>query len=52
MTLDTIVCGDAVEVLPWLPAGRAHLVFADPPHNLGLAYDVYRDNLGRGDYLR
>jgi site-specific DNA-methyltransferase (adenine-specific) len=29
-----VVCGDALEVLDWLPAGSVDLVCADPPYNL------------------
>jgi len=35
-----------------LPAGCASLVFADPPFNIGFAYDVYRDNKGSAEYLK
>lgn len=31
---DRLICGDAFEVLPHLPAGRFDLLFADPPYNL------------------
>jgi len=48
---DEIVTGDCIEVLSGLPAGRADLVFADPPFNIGYEYDVYDDRRARGDYL-
>jgi site-specific DNA-methyltransferase (adenine-specific) len=34
-----------------MPEGCVDLVFADPPFNIGYAYDVYEDKKGRRDYL-
>ena len=39
--VNTIICGDCLEVLPTLP--KAKMIFADPPDNLGLKYDGYKD---------
>ncbi len=39
--VNRIICGDCVKVLPSLPAAR--MIFADPPDNLGLKYDGFRD---------
>lgn len=36
-----IICGDCLEVLPHLPAVR--MVFMDPPDNIGMKYEVFRD---------
>lgn len=47
-----IVHGDCIELLEKLPAGSADLVFADPPFNIGYAYDVYEDRKGYGEYLK
>lgn len=41
--LDTIFLGDSVSLLSAWEPGWADLVFADPPFNIGYAYDVYRD---------
>ena len=47
----TIVQGDAVEILAGWPEGCVDLVFADPPFNIGYAYDRYRDNRPPEEYL-
>lgn len=44
----TIYCGDALEVLPRL--GKADLVLADPPYNVGKRYGVRDDSLEPGAY--
>lgn len=41
MPVSQIICGDSLNVLPTLP--RAKVIFADPPDNLGVKYDGYRD---------
>ena len=46
-----IVAGDAIEVLGGWPAECVDLVFADPPFNIGYAYDTYRDDLPPKEYL-
>lgn len=43
--------GDCLDVLPTLPAGCAHFVFADPPFNIGYQYDEYDDAREMADYL-
>ena len=45
MKLDTIYCGDTLEVMPTWPAECVDLVFTDPPYNIGYVYDNYRDDL-------
>lgn len=40
--MNRIICGDCLTVLPKLP--RARMVFADPPDNLGVKYDGFKDN--------
>jgi DNA modification methylase len=42
---------DCVAGMESLPAGSVDLVFADPPFNIGYAYDVYHDNKGYQEYL-
>ena len=51
MNCNSILIGDCIEVLAKLPANFADLVFCDPPYNLGVAYDRYRDRLERNVYL-
>lgn len=42
---------DSVKALAELPEGSVDLVFADPPFNIGYAYDVYQDRRAADDYL-
>jgi modification methylase len=42
---DQIFHGDALDILPTLPANSVDLVFADPPYNLQLEQDLWRPNL-------
>ncbi len=50
--LEQVVQGDLLEVLPSWPEGCVDLVFADPPFNIGYAYDAYRDDRPPKEYLR
>jgi site-specific DNA-methyltransferase (adenine-specific) len=43
--------GDCIEKLKSVQAGSVDLVFADPPFNIGYAYDVYHDRQSRDRYL-
>ncbi len=45
---NTIICGDCLEIYPTLP--KAKMVFADPPDNLGMLYDGYRDKMPQWKY--
>ena len=45
-----LICADVLDVLPTL--GRFKCVIADPPDNLGLAYEGYNDKQSKRDYLR
>ncbi len=49
--MNTIKQGDCIRELKRLPAGSVDLVFADPPFNIGYAYDVYTDSLPFQQYL-
>lgn len=51
-TLDRLDTGDCLTLLPKLPSGCAHLVFADPPFNIGYEYDTHRDDMTPSDYLK
>jgi len=41
MSLNQIICGDCLQVMPSLP--HARLVIADPPDNTGVKYDGFED---------
>ena len=49
--LGRIICGDCIEQLAKLEQGSVDLVFADPPFNIGYAYDQYDDSRSCEDYL-
>lgn len=49
--LDRIVRGDCLQTLPTAGSAFAHLIFADPPFNIGYDYDVYDDTQDRSAYL-
>jgi len=48
---NTIAGGDCIERMRAWPAGSVDLVFADPPYNIGFAYDQYKDTLDDEKYL-
>jgi DNA modification methylase len=50
-TLDRVHRGDCLALLSAMPAGCAHLAFADPPFNIGYDYDTYDDRRSAEDYL-
>lgn len=49
LTLDRVIQGDCLEVLPTLPPESIDLVFADPPYNLQLSQRLYRPNSSEVD---
>lgn len=51
LPLDSVIQGDALEVLARLPENSVDLVFADPPYNLDKAYTTYDDERDRHTYL-
>ncbi len=51
MTPDTIYCDDAVKLLGTWQPGSVHLVFADPPFNIGYVYDRYADDVPDAQYV-
>lgn len=48
---DRIIQGDCIEGMNKLPEGSVDLAFADPPFNIGYAYDVYQDRKDHSAYL-
>ena len=51
MQPDTILCGDAIEILHSWPEACVDLVFADPPYNIGYVYDRYDDRRSADEYV-
>jgi site-specific DNA-methyltransferase (adenine-specific) len=46
----TLICGDALKVLPTLPDNSVDLILTDPPYNKKKDYEVYKDNLTEEEY--
>ncbi len=51
MQTNVIHLQDCVEGMLALPAKSVDIVSTSPPYNLGIAYNTYRDNLPRQEYL-
>jgi site-specific DNA-methyltransferase (adenine-specific) len=51
LALDRLYQGDCLENLRQVESGSVDLVFADPPFNIGYAYDVYDDRRSADQYL-
>ena len=49
--IDSIICGDCLEVMKEIPDNSIHLVVTSPPYNLGISYENHDDNLAYADYL-
>lgn len=49
----TLITGDSLVELPWLPRLSATLIFADPPYNIGVDYGEgkYMDRMPDRDYV-
>jgi DNA modification methylase len=41
--LDSILCADCLDVLPYIEDGSVDLVLTDPPYGVNLNYDLYND---------
>tara|TARA_R110000765_G_scaffold5104_2_gene15904 strand:+ start:181 stop:924 length:744 start_codon:yes stop_codon:yes gene_type:complete len=50
MEKDKIYLGDCVELLQQVESESIDLVFADPPFNIGYAYNFYKDNKSYDEY--
>lgn len=49
--INQIICGDCLEVMPYIPDNSIDLTITSPPYNVGIDYGEYKDNLSYGDYL-
>jgi len=49
--INKVILGDALAVMKKMPDNSIDLVFADPPYNIGIKYDNYKDNLAQKEYL-
>jgi len=50
MEVNKVYLGDCIEIMKTLPDKSVDLVFADPPFNIGIKYDVHNDNMSYEDY--
>jgi site-specific DNA-methyltransferase (adenine-specific) len=51
LPINTVIQGDALQVLATFPDESVDMVFADPPYNLDKAYTTYDDEKDRETYL-
>jgi len=52
MELNKVYLGDCIEIMRTLPSESVDLVFADPPFNIGIKYDVHNDNMPYEEYYK
>ena len=45
-----IILGDCLNIMKNEKSSSVDLIFADPPFNIGIKYDLYKDNLSYNDY--
>jgi site-specific DNA-methyltransferase (adenine-specific) len=50
--LNTIINGDCVRVMSTLPENSIDLVVTSPPYNVGIKYDVHKDDDSMTDYWK
>lgn len=49
--INKILLGDCIQIMKGIPSNKVHLIFADPPYNIGIKYDSHKDNMSDEDYL-
>lgn len=50
MEVNEVYLGDCIEIMSTMPDKSIDLVFADPPFNIGIKYDVHNDNMPYEEY--
>ena len=50
MEVNKVYLGNCIEIMKTLPDKSVDLIFADPPFNIGIKYDVHNDNMPYGEY--
>lgn len=50
MQLNKVYLGDCIKIMGEFPENCIDLVFADPPFNIGIKYDIYNDQRSYNDY--
>ncbi|MFN3264362.1 MAG: DNA-methyltransferase, partial [Aquificaceae bacterium] len=52
MELNKVYLGDCIEIMREFPNECIDLIFADPPFNIGIRYDKWKDSLEYEEYLQ
>jgi len=52
MEINKVYLGDCIEIMKTFPDESIDLVFADPPFNIGIKYDVHNDNMPYEEYYK
>lgn len=52
MEINKVYLGDCIEIMKSLPDKSVDLVFADPPFNIGIKYDIHNDNMPYEEYYK
>jgi site-specific DNA-methyltransferase (adenine-specific) len=50
MEKNKVYLGNCIEIMKTLPEKSIDLVFADPPFNIGIKYDIHNDNMSYDEY--
>ncbi|MCX8026929.1 MAG: DNA methyltransferase [Thermodesulfovibrionales bacterium] len=50
MEVNKVYLGDCIKIMKEFPSNSIDLIFADPPFNIGIKYDKYKDNLSYDEY--
>lgn len=50
--INKVINGDCIRILRSFPKKLIEFVFADPPYNIGIKYDLHDDNMPRDQYLK
>ncbi|HEY9187883.1 MAG TPA: DNA methyltransferase [Ignavibacteria bacterium] len=52
MEINKVYLGDCIEIMNNIPKGSVDLIFADPPFNIGIKYDLHNDNMPYDEYYK
>jgi len=52
MEVDKVYLGDCLQILNGIPDNSIDLIFADPPFNIGVKYDIHNDKMPYDEYYQ
>jgi DNA modification methylase len=52
MEVDKVYLGDCLQILNGIPDNSIDLIFADPPFNIGIKYDIHNDKMPYDEYYQ